>query len=103
MQAIVAKSYFDLMDNYDFFLVYALLFLIVGMVVGSYVNIFFLKEHIIAAMVSFRKWIRTLIPKGHRHVCYVDDWDPENHQLRKFRVLDSAEDAWSEVGRRILS
>ena len=42
-----------------------------------------------------RKKLKSLFPKGHRQLCYVDDWDPELNEIRQVRVLEDAEDAWS--------
>ena len=36
-----------------------------------------------------RKKLKSLFPKGHRQLCYVDDWDPELNEIQ------DAEDAWS--------
>ena len=38
---------------------------------------------------------QVIFPKGHRQLCYVDGWDPELNEIRQFRVLEDAEDAWS--------
>ena len=95
-QAIVAKGYLDFfMENYEFMIVYVVFFFFAGIMVGFFVSKLFPAEHVTAAMTWFRKWIKMYLPKGHRHLCYVDDWDPELHELRKYRVLDSPKDAWS--------
>ena len=41
------------------------------------------------------KWASEQVTFNMRTIEYVDDWDPERHEFRQFRVLRSVDDAES--------
>ena len=79
------------MESYEFMVVHAFVFFFASIMVGFCINKLLIAEHFTKAVTWFQKWARMFIRKGHRQVCYVDDWDPERHELRKSRALGTAD------------
>eukprot|EP00435_Cladocopium_sp_Y103_P007755 s194_g2.t1 len=76
------------MDFPGFIFLYALMFVLLGLVLGYFLRKEVYKFHSI-------KWAGEQIGYQQRDIAYVDDWDPERHELREFRVLKSVDAAES--------
>ena len=74
-----------------FMLGYALLFFLVGIVAGYFVKNAIYKIQLKQVV----EWASEQIGFHKREIEFVDDWDPEGHELRQFRVLCSVDDAES--------
>ena len=85
-------EYSELFMEFPWFMLgYALTFFLVGMVAG-----YFFKNAIYKYQLSeVVKWASEQVTFNMRTIEYVDDWDPERHEFRQFRVLRSVDDAES--------
>ena len=82
----------DLFVYKPFFMVsYAMFFLIVGVFINYYSNKL-IENNKISKILH---WALKQIQLAKKDIQYVDDWDPETHSLKQYRVLSSPEDAES--------
>ena len=82
----------DLFVYKPFFMVsYAMFFLIVGVFISYYFNKL-IENNKISKILH---WALEQIQLAKKDIQYVDDWDPEIHSLKQYRVLSSPEDAES--------
>lgn len=79
-------------------LVFSLIFFLVGFAGGVYAEKIYSALRIGAATTSCRKNLKNLMPRGYRQPCYVDNWNPQHHEFRKFKNLQDPHDAWSHEG-----
>eukprot|EP00435_Cladocopium_sp_Y103_P042256 s218_g11.t1 len=95
LDALLVTGYLEVfMENTYFLFVYGMVFFIVGFALGYNFKKLFIRRQLKRTWFwikdkVLRHWLRW------RVIQYVDDWDPINCELRQFRVLSSAEDAWS--------
>lgn len=47
---------------------------------------------------ELQKESENLMSRGYRQPCYVDNWNPQHHEFRKFKNLQDPHDAWSHEG-----
>lgn len=79
-------------------LVSSLIFFLVGFAGGVYAEKIYSALRIGAATTSCRKNLKNLMSRGYRQPCYVDNWNPQHHEFRKFKNLQDPHDAWSHEG-----
>jgi hypothetical protein len=79
-------------------LVFSLIFFLVGFAGGVYAEKIYSALRIGAATTSCRKNLKNLMSRGYRQPCYVDNWNPQHHEFRKFKNLQDPHDAWSHEG-----
>ena len=93
---VLAKGYLEFFfQNYEYMLVIALTFLMAGFILGYLFKKIWPTIHVDVAMKWLCKKVKSIFPKGHRQLCFVDDWDPEMNETRQFRILEDPEDALS--------
>ena len=69
-----------------------LFFMVIGGLVGFYLQ----KSLHTFRLKQVLEWAGETIGNNKKEIAFVDDWDPENHEMRQYRVLKSSDDAESE-------
>ena len=75
-----------------FMLTYALVFMVIGGLIGFYLQ----KSLHTFNLKQVLDWAKEVLGQNMKEMSYVEDWDPENHEMRTYRVLSSFDDAASE-------
>ena len=90
----VMVQHFELVEIFMefpwFMLFYGLTFLVIGIFMGYYLK----KVTHVFELNTVLKWATDVIGQK-QELRYVDEWDPERHELRQYRILRSVDEAES--------
>eukprot|EP00435_Cladocopium_sp_Y103_P026822 s1787_g6.t1 len=78
-----------------FMFFYALVFLLVGVFLGLHLKKVAHKIELTKVLHWACDAVEDAMKKKGKEIAFVDDWDPERHELRQYRVLASVDDAES--------
>jgi hypothetical protein len=88
----VMVQHFELVEIFMefpwFMLFYGLIFLVIGIFMGYYLK----KATHVFELNTVLKWATEVIGQK-QEMRYVDDWGPERHELRQYRILRSVDEA----------